>query len=164
MLKKFDDYIFNATEGIRQSWLRNVLYLFSFNPKGMYLVLLLINFIFLQNTILLNILVFFAGDIFIWVLKRIIRRTRPVKPSDSLFKKIIGLGPDQFSFPSAHTFTAFQILPLCFSINSYFGILVGVYACLVALSRIILKHHYASDVFASIPLGIISGLLNIILI
>ncbi|MEP7104014.1 MAG: phosphatase PAP2 family protein [Candidatus Dojkabacteria bacterium] len=164
MINELDNFVFEKTEFLRKSKIRNLILIFSINPKITYIFFLFINFVFLNNTILLNIVVFFIADIFIFILKRIIKRTRPVEPSKSHLKRLTGLGPDQYSFPSAHTFTAFQILPLCFNLNFYLGIVVTCYAFLVALSRITLKHHYASDVLFSICLGIIVGTLNITII
>ena len=63
------------------------------------------------------------------------------------------LPPDQFSFPSGHTITAFAIaVPLSLF---YPSLLAGLFFCAIsiAVSRILLGMHFLSDVLAGCVLG-----------
>lgn len=146
---------------IKNPALKNVIKLFSLNPKGTYILLLVANYSLFQNRFLFNIIFCFVSDLIIFVLKRIIKRGRPQKYNSSLLMRLVGLGPDNYSFPSAHTFTVFQVLILAFKMFGIAGLLFVTYAFMVGISRITLKHHHLSDVLAGALLGIIFGLINI---
>jgi len=63
------------------------------------------------------------------------------------------LPPDQFSFPSGHTITAFSVaIPL---ISFYPSLMAGLLFCAVsiALSRVLLGMHFLSDVIAGALIG-----------
>jgi undecaprenyl-diphosphatase len=63
------------------------------------------------------------------------------------------LPPDQFSFPSGHTITAFAVTV---SLGMYYpAMLPGLFFCAasVALSRILLGMHFLSDVIAGATIG-----------
>ena len=71
------------------------------------------------------------------------------------------LPPDQFSFPSGHSITAFAVtVPLC---SYYPEISFGLYFCAasVAVSRIVLGMHFLTDVLAGIAIGTGLGLASI---
>lgn len=86
------------------------------------------------------------------LLKNASRRPRPCALEPHCWSKI--LPPDQFSFPSGHTITAFAVA-VCLS--GFYPQLDGVLffvAASVAASRIILGMHFLSDVVAG---GFIGG-------
>jgi undecaprenyl-diphosphatase len=86
-------------------------------------------------------------------LKRIIGRKRPVAPH--CWATL--LPPDQFSFPSGHSMTAFSIaVPLSLF---YHSLEAGLIFCAlsIALSRILLGLHFLSDVIVGSALGAILG-------
>jgi len=63
------------------------------------------------------------------------------------------LPPDQFSFPSGHTITAFSV---AVSLATFYPVLLlGLLFCAfsVALSRILLGMHFLSDVLAGAAIG-----------
>jgi len=67
------------------------------------------------------------------------------------------LPPDQFSFPSGHTITAFAMAS---SLGVYYpALLPGLLFCAasIALSRILLGMHFLSDVIAGALLGAALG-------
>jgi undecaprenyl-diphosphatase len=84
-------------------------------------------------------------------LKRIAGRKRPCHIEPHCWAKL--LPPDQFSFPSGHTITAFAVAtPLALF---YPALLIGVLFCAfsIATSRIMLGMHFLSDVVAGAAIG-----------
>jgi len=89
-------------------------------------------------------------------LKRIAGRKRPCAIEPSCWARL--LPPDQFSFPSGHTITAFAAsVPL---MHFYPELTAGLLfcACSIALSRILLGLHFLSDVLAGAAIGALLGL------
>jgi undecaprenyl-diphosphatase len=85
------------------------------------------------------------------VLKRFANRRRPCEIAPHCWATL--LPPDQFSFPSGHTMTAFAVsLPM---LMFYPELGTGLMFCAVsiALSRILLGMHFLSDVVAGAILG-----------
>jgi len=93
-------------------------------------------------------------------LKRISRRQRPCQFEPHCWSKV--LPPDQFSFPSGHTMTAFAIA----LVVSYFypSLQISMYflAISIAVSRVVLGMHFLSDVLAGILLGSALGIGSIV--
>lgn len=89
-------------------------------------------------------------------LKRTIGRKRPCAIEPHCWAQL--LPPDQFSFPSGHTITAFAVaVPLGMF---YPEMQPGLYFCAVSIaaSRILLGMHFLSDVVAGAILGSVLGL------
>jgi undecaprenyl-diphosphatase len=93
-------------------------------------------------------------------LKRLSHRPRPCHLQPHCWARV--LPPDQFSFPSGHTMTAFSIA----LVVSYFypGLEGGLYflAISIGVSRVILGMHFLSDVLAGALLGSALGLASIV--
>ncbi len=88
-------------------------------------------------------------------LKRLAGRRRPCAIEPSCWSRL--LPPDQFSFPSGHTITAFAVsLPM---MHFYPDLTAGLLfcACSIALSRILLGLHFLSDVVAGAAIGMLLG-------
>lgn len=84
-------------------------------------------------------------------LKRLTGRRRPCHVEPHCWSTL--LPPDQFSFPSGHTITAFAWVV---SIAQFYpDLAVGLYFCAlsIAISRVILGMHFLSDVVAGAVLG-----------
>jgi len=94
---------------------------------------------------------------FMW-LKRLTGRRRPCALEPHCWATL--LPPDQFSFPSGHTMTAFSIT---ISLSLFYptlwpGLLLC--ACSIGTSRVLLGMHFLSDVLAGALLGAAIGYLG----
>lgn len=88
-------------------------------------------------------------------MKRVIRRPRPCALAPHGWATLSP--PDQFSFPSGHTITAFAVTV---AIGTFYpAMLAGLLFCAasVALSRILLGMHFLTDVIAGAALGALLG-------
>src|SRR6266852_7801420 len=92
-------------------------------------------------------------------LKKLSRRQRPCQLEPHCWSKV--LPPDQFSFPSGHTMTAFSIaLVVSFFYPGLEGPLYFL-ALSIAMSRIVLGMHFLSDVLAGVVMGVALGCASI---
>ncbi|HEV2200703.1 MAG TPA: phosphatase PAP2 family protein [Bryobacteraceae bacterium] len=88
-------------------------------------------------------------------LKRVCHRRRPCAMEPHCW--VTWLPPDQFSFPSGHTITAFAMAS---SLSAFYpAMLLGLLFCAlsVAASRILLGMHFLTDVIAGAALGGLLG-------
>jgi undecaprenyl-diphosphatase len=91
-------------------------------------------------------------------LKRAIGRKRPCSMEPHCWATL--LPPDQFSFPSGHTITAFAVT---LSLGAFYpAMLPGLLFCAasVAASRILLGMHFLTDVLAGAAIGSAIGFLT----
>jgi len=99
-----------------------------------------------------------AGIWLFLVLKKAANRPRPCAISRHAWATL--LPPDQFSFPSGHTMTAFAVsTPL---MTFYPDLSLGLAFCALSIagSRILLGMHFLSDVVAGGLLGVLLGVLS----
>lgn len=159
----------------------------SFGDKGIFYILVGILLLFFIKsrkvgfTLLLG--VFFTLIINDLILKNIFDRTRPfndpilVEQLVSVVNnggKVYGITPTSSSFPSGHTFTAFYCFGGILSLflfdkenkKVYLAPLIffGIFAFLMGFSRVLLSHHYFTDVLCGGILGIIIGLSTYIIL
>jgi undecaprenyl-diphosphatase len=95
-------------------------------------------------------------------LKRTFKRRRPCALEPHCWATL--LPPDQFSFPSGHTITAFAVTT---ALGAFYPMmLVGLCFCAisVALSRIMLGMHFLSDVVAGAAIGGLLGYVSVELV
>jgi undecaprenyl-diphosphatase len=91
-------------------------------------------------------------------LKRLTGRRRPCEIEPHCWATL--LPPDQFSFPSGHTMTAFAVaIPL---LLFYPTLTIGLLFCAfsIATSRVLLGMHFLSDVVAGAAIGTALGYLG----
>ena len=101
-----------------------------------------------------------ASVLLFLVLKRFAGRRRPCHIAPHCWATL--LPPDQFSFPSGHTMTAFAVaVPL---LLYYPSLTIGLLFCAfsIAASRILLGMHFLSDVVAGALIGTGLGYLGFI--
>lgn len=148
-----------------------------------FLILLGVILVMFKKTRKLGIACF-LGLIFTFIineliLKDIFDRTRPFADPDLVDQLVsvvnnggipYGTVPDSSSFPSGHTFGAFTIFgtstfyfifkkdPEEHKVYKKFFIFFAVFAPLMGLSRILVSHHYTTDVIAGAILGYAVGI------
>ena len=91
-----------------------------------------------------------GATLFLW-LKKHANRKRPTVYEHHVWATL--LPPDQFSFPSGHTITAFAIAVSL--IQFYPSLTAGLLFCAIsiAVSRVLLGMHFLSDVLAGAGIG-----------
>ncbi len=93
-----------------------------------------------------------AGILLFLKLKRLFNRSRPSSVEPHCWATL--LPPDQFSFPSGHSITAFAVaIPLGLF---YPALMIGLVFCAlsIACSRVLLGLHFLTDVLAGCAIGI----------
>jgi undecaprenyl-diphosphatase len=98
---------------------------------------------------------------FLWA-KRLTGRRRPCHIQPHCWSTL--LPPDQFSFPSGHTITAFAILTPLMTIYPSYSPEFTFIAASIAASRIILGMHFLSDVIAGALAGSVLGVIALALL
>jgi membrane-associated phospholipid phosphatase len=95
--------------------------------------------------------------LFVFALKQIIRRRRPTGDWGGIYRQF-----DPHSFPSGHATRAILLCVMAAAMGpGWFGLLVGVWAPLVCLSRVMTGVHYLSDIFGGMLLGFAMGVLMV---
>lgn len=90
-------------------------------------------------------------------IKFIVRRRRPEGEWGSIYRNT-----DPHSFPSGHAARAFLIAVVGSALGpAWLGILLWIWAPLVALARVAMGVHYVSDIVAGAALGIVIALIGL---
>lgn len=96
-----------------------------------------------------------VGILIFITVKKVVGRKRPCHIEPHCWANL--LPPDQFSFPSGHTITAFSV---AVSVGLFYPAIFPVMLFLafsIALSRVLLGMHFVSDVVAGALLGALLG-------
>jgi undecaprenyl-diphosphatase len=92
-------------------------------------------------------------------IKLVVRRQRPIGEWGAIYRNT-----DPHSFPSGHAARAILLAVMIWGMGPFWlGIILTVWAPLVALARVAMGVHYLSDVFAGGLLGMLIGILWLIL-
>ncbi len=95
--------------------------------------------------------------LFVFGLKQIIRRQRPDGDWGGIYRQI-----DPHSFPSGHATRAVLLVVMAFAMGpAWFSLLIGIWAPLVCLSRVMTGVHYISDILGGMLLGFAMGSLMV---
>ncbi len=87
-------------------------------------------------------------------IKYVVRRERPQGEWGRGYRAV-----DPHSFPSGHATRAFMLAVLATALGpGWFGLILWVWAPLVALARVAMGVHYLSDILAGAVLGLLLGL------
>ena len=94
--------------------------------------------------------------VLVLILKFTIKRKRPEGDWGGVYRST-----DPHSFPSGHATRAFMLAVMAVCLGpAWFGIVLAVWAPLVALARVAMGVHYLSDVVVGALLGIFMGWIN----
>jgi undecaprenyl-diphosphatase len=95
--------------------------------------------------------------VLVMVIKLFVRRRRPEGEWGGIYRNT-----DPHSFPSGHAARAFLIAVIGSALGpEWLGILLWIWAPLVALARVAMGVHYLSDVLAGSLLGILVGVVGL---
>jgi len=181
----FDNSIeiaFSQFFDILPSFIKKFIVCFSaLNEFGLFFIFIGILFLFIKKTRKLGLLCITSMVITLLfndlIFKNIFDRSRPyadlnllslltsIKNNDG---KLYGIVPTSSSFPSGHTFSAFCVAGAVLflylfdkenkKLNLKFMIFFFIYAFIMGLTRILLSHHYTTDVIAGALLGTSFGI------
>lgn len=94
------------------------------------------------------------------IVKRLIGRARPSVGADNVWTYVLGVWrPEYASLPSGHATTAFAAAIAIGALWPRLRGLMWTYAVVIALSRVIISAHHASDVLAGAIVGTLGALL-----
>lgn len=95
------------------------------------------------------------------LIKNAVARTRPYDMVEGITLLVDKL--KDYSFPSGHTMAAFEFFGvLCMMpIKKIYKVLAGIFAFLMAFSRLYLYVHFPSDVIAGMVLGFLFGIMAV---
>lgn len=160
----FDERVFSELFSLRSKGLTNIMEFFTFFGGRKFLFptycVIVAYYLFFKNSSAKSLgiaAVGLSGAGILFLLKNIFKRNRPLEP---LVDKITS-----FSYPSGHSFSAFTFFGMLIylmwdtkvsrTIKWIASITMIAFACMIAISRVYLHVHYASDVIAGFCLSIL---------
>ena len=98
--------------------------------------------------------------VLVMTVKFSIRRKRPEGEWGKMYRLT-----DPHSFPSGHAARAFMLAVLAIGLGpAWLGVLLVVWAPLVALARVAMGLHYVSDILAGMLVGVVMGVLVLLVV
>jgi undecaprenyl-diphosphatase len=94
-----------------------------------------------------------------FIVKKYVKRLRPFEQMQYINHLIAP--PDKYSFPSGHTAAAFVMATIFSVYFSNLSLILYVMASFIGFSRLYLRVHYPTDIFAGAVLGILSANISI---
>jgi membrane-associated phospholipid phosphatase len=159
---RIDGIIFSFVDSITTPGLIRVMKVFTFFGSAPFLFpayVILVGYFLIRKKFIYAIetgIIGLSSQCLLYVLKQIFHRERP---GASLIKKIT-----TYSFPSGHTFSSFIFCSILIYIVQQsklktnhkwlISILLILLAVTISMSRVVLKVHYPTDVFASLCLAL----------
>jgi undecaprenyl-diphosphatase len=168
MLRKVLEFDYRASSRLRlpdtRGLIRSVMIFFAHSGDSWFwLAALLLMWLLRQgawHTLAALMAVGLLGlAILVLVIKFTVRRRRPEGKWGAIYRNT-----DPHSFPSGHAARAVFLAVLALGLGPlWFGILLLVWAPLVALARVALGVHYLSDILVGLLLGLLAGLLMLVI-
>lgn len=162
IINKFDSTTFNFFESISCTILDWIFKIITFTGNGgVVWIIVAFAFMFKKENRKIGVAMILSLTVVAilnnLVLKEIFDRVRPfvADPSIELLIKI----PSGSSFPSGHASSSFACAMAIFMFDKKWGIWASIYAFLMAISRVYLHVHYATDVLGGMIVGIIFAII-----
>jgi undecaprenyl-diphosphatase len=95
------------------------------------------------------------------VIKSVVAEPRPCRAMPDVPTLLPCDVPTDYAFPSNHTTICAAFAVAVFLVNKRWGLFAGVFAVLMAMSRVVVGVHYPHDVLAGLLLGGLVGALGI---
>ncbi len=161
---RWDTLLFHRIFGWSdRRFLNRSLRLISWTANGyLYPFIAIYLFLRFESTVgtpfLLSAVVAFPIERFFYhLLKQSMKRDRPFAKIDDVQFRV--RPPDQFSFPSGHTTSAFLVMTLLSNLFPVPALQIGIFvwASMVGVARVYLGVHYPTDVLAGALLGILTA-------
>ena len=126
------------------------------NGKFWYAIMVAFPFIFGKEALIAVFQMIIVGLFCLPVYKYIKNKSRRYRPYITCDHIICTIKPlDKYSFPSGHTMNAVAFTIILCNFRPEFGAVLIPFTLLVALSRVVLGHHYPSDVISGAFVGTI---------
>ncbi len=123
-------------------------------------LMFLVAFLFLYKRKKTRVLFVFFSVVMSWVISQMIKdlffTVRPFNING--FPTLTITNPNDNSFPSGHTTSAFALATAVFIVNRKLGILMFVLALFVGLGRVLSNVHYPVDILGGAVLGVFTPL------
>lgn len=155
--------ILYALQNIHTEWMDMIMVFFTkLGSAGMTWIIIAVFMLIWKKTRMCGItslaalnIMFLTCNVF---LKNAVKRMRPCWIDTTV--ELLIPAPQDYSFPSGHTFAAFTAAYCIYYYHRKAGIMAFVLAGIIGFSRLYLFVHFPTDVLAGMILGILTGMLT----